>query len=148
MFLKCLITNIQGEGLSGTCIKDTRTKAKRAGSKGEVGMAGVGEESWGENRDNCTWATWKKIQSLRFLWNRRDSYCITIAITLIPKVKYVIVQVPQNKIICYITVWYPWLKAVLIRIDLQKTIRSQGNDSPKWAQKAVSSPTFHLVPSK
>ena len=43
-----------GEGLSGTCIKDTWTKPKGARIKGgRWGWLGLGEQWW-ENGDNCT----------------------------------------------------------------------------------------------
>ena len=34
-------------GCSGTCIKDTWTKSKGVGSRGYVGMAGVGQSGGG-----------------------------------------------------------------------------------------------------
>ena len=43
-----------GEGLTGTTIKDTRTKPRggvEAGEGGGFGWGGV--EGWGENSDNC-----------------------------------------------------------------------------------------------
>ena len=44
----------QGEGFSGTTIKDTWTKPRARVEAREAGGFGRGgEEGWGENTDNC-----------------------------------------------------------------------------------------------
>ena len=44
-----------GEGFSGTCIKDTWTKPKGGSIKGgKCGWLGLGGSGGGGNRDNCT----------------------------------------------------------------------------------------------
>ena len=42
----------EGEGLSGTCIKDTWTKQREVGSRVGGGDGWGGGEGWGETGDN------------------------------------------------------------------------------------------------
>ena len=53
---------VEGEGLSGTCIKDTWTKPKGVGSRVGSGDGWGGEEWCRENKDNCTWTTIKNVR--------------------------------------------------------------------------------------
>ena len=57
-----MLLTSRGEGFSGTTIKDTWTKPRgrvEAGEGGGFGWGGV--DGWGENADNCNWATIKKM---------------------------------------------------------------------------------------
>ena len=45
---------VEGEGFSGTCIKDTWKNQRGIGSRVGSGDGWGGGELWGENGNNCT----------------------------------------------------------------------------------------------